>query len=114
MAPCPFFTAQSSPGNFEGVMTLDHGDNPIHLPVDIRIQGRRASSNHNLQAGVFPPDPPDEPSGIGIGLVGDRACVDHTDLGIRSRHRRICAESFQLLAHSFRIVLVGFTTEGPE
>jgi hypothetical protein len=95
-------------------VTFHHGQHSVHLPIGLWIEGRGTPSHHDLHLGVFTAGPSNEPPRVGVGLVGNGTGVEDTELGFLNVTDVPSTQGFQLLPHSFCVVLVGFAAEGPE
>src|SRR5690606_33552877 len=56
-------------------------------------------------------DPPDEPTGLGVGLIGHRTRIDHDHVGSGPVVRRASAAGLDLLPHPLGVVLIRLAAE---
>jgi len=114
LASHPLESQDGASGHLHRIVPFHHTHHTRHFPVELGFQHRRTPRHHHPNPRVFPLDPPDVPTGVGIGLVRDGAGIHDAKLGLPGTRGGLGPERFQLLPHSLGVVLVGFTPEGPE
>ena len=94
--------------DFGRVVSLDDFADFVHRPVVFGPQDGRAAGHDDAGARVAARNASDEAAGVGVGLVGDGAGVDHAEVGGFERR----GAGAQQLPHALGVVLVRLAAEG--
>ena len=99
-------------GDEGGILPGYHAVRLRHVPVVGLADRGRASGHDDSKVGPLSTQPPNQPSGVRVRLVGHRARIEDDDVGIPRLGDRVGAAALQLLPHAFGVVLVRLTPEG--